>query len=235
MVPLLSQAAAGGGALLSATHHCSLKFAHPNPPLFSKRRPNFSLSRRHRPVTLANAADSSGGAATKPTASSSNVPSGDESSNSIAFVGQDNVPLEGVIQFEKPSSTSLLVKWGYYYGWTSCRRCGGVFLFSAIGRFSHGFPVFDLETLKTADPFIAGWFLSAYFLGGYGEDGRGNEWSVEGCYCSRQVLVFGYSVGINHKGCNNWTCATNQFHLSDNGQHRVADIISEKVVKFGSA
>lgn len=29
-------------------------------------------------------------------------------------------------------------------------------LFSAIGRFSHGFSVLDFETLKTADPFIAG-------------------------------------------------------------------------------
>lgn len=31
-----------------------------------------------------------------------------------------------------------------------------LFLFSAIGRFNHGFSVFDLETLRTADPFIAG-------------------------------------------------------------------------------
>ncbi|KAJ6954804.1 hypothetical protein NC652_006296 [Populus alba x Populus x berolinensis] len=46
-------------------------------------------------------------------------------------------------------------------------------LFSAIGRFGHGFSVFDFETLRTADPFIAGWFLGAYFVGGYGEDGRG--------------------------------------------------------------
>lgn len=29
-------------------------------------------------------------------------------------------------------------------------------LFSAIGRFSHGFPVLGIETLRTADPFIAG-------------------------------------------------------------------------------
>ena len=29
-------------------------------------------------------------------------------------------------------------------------------LFSSIGRFSHGLPVFDFETLRTADPFIAG-------------------------------------------------------------------------------
>lgn len=83
-------------------------------------------------------------------------------------------------------------------------------LFAAVGRFSHGFSVFDLETFKTADPFIAGmvpflflsemttlfifvltndrvnmdylccfvrigWYLSAYFLGGYGEEGRGKN------------------------------------------------------------
>ena len=29
-------------------------------------------------------------------------------------------------------------------------------VFAAIGRFSHGFSVFDAETLRTADPFIAG-------------------------------------------------------------------------------
>lgn len=33
-------------------------------------------------------------------------------------------------------------------------------LFAAIGRFSHGFRVFDIETLHTADPFIAGLSLS---------------------------------------------------------------------------
>lgn len=34
-----------------------------------------------------------------------------------------------------------------------------LFLFSAIGRFNHGFSVFDVETLRTADPFIAGEFV----------------------------------------------------------------------------
>jgi hypothetical protein len=36
-------------------------------------------------------------------------------------------------------------------------------LFAAIGRFSHGFSVFDTETLRTADPFIAGAFCSCWF------------------------------------------------------------------------
>lgn len=31
-----------------------------------------------------------------------------------------------------------------------------ILLFSAIGRFSHGFSVLDAETFRTADPFIAG-------------------------------------------------------------------------------
>lgn len=29
-------------------------------------------------------------------------------------------------------------------------------LFSAIGRFSHGYAAWDAETLQTADPFVAG-------------------------------------------------------------------------------
>lgn len=36
-------------------------------------------------------------------------------------------------------------------------------VFAAIGRFSHGFPVFDLETLRTADPFVAGMFKHSPF------------------------------------------------------------------------
>lgn len=118
MVPLLSQAAGAGGAFLSSTHYRSIKSVHPNPPLFSKRRPEFSVSRRLKPLTLANAADSSGGASTKPTSSSSStIPFDDQgsTSSSISFVGQEDVSLEGVIQFEKPNSTPLLAKWGYVH------------------------------------------------------------------------------------------------------------------------
>ncbi|KAJ0086511.1 hypothetical protein Patl1_08781 [Pistacia atlantica] len=83
-----------------------------------------------------------------------------------------NIPLEGVIQFDKPDFSSRINKWGRV-----ALLAGGdvlaLFLFSAVGRFNHGFSVFDVETLRTADPFIAGWFLSAYFLGGFSEDGRG--------------------------------------------------------------
>lgn len=47
-------------------------------------------------------------------------------------------------------------------------------LFSAVGRFSHGFPVLDFETLKTADPFIAGLFYLSFFC---------CDWCSEDCKC----------------------------------------------------
>lgn len=110
-------------------------------------------------------------------------------------MGQESVPLEGVIQFEKPSSASRLKKWGRV-----ALLAGGdvvaLLLFAAIGRFSHGFPVFDLETLRTADPFIAGWFLGAYFLGGYAEDGRGENGLSKAVLSTSKSWAFGIPLGI---------------------------------------
>ncbi|KZV54519.1 hypothetical protein F511_01317 [Dorcoceras hygrometricum] len=196
MVPLLSQAAGGGGgALLSSTHQSSLKFANPIPPLFSKNRRNFSVSRRLKPLTLANAAESSNGAAATKTASSTTTPVNDEGPSSIASVGQESVPLEGVIQFEKPNSSSRLAKWGLVT-FLAGGDVAALLLFSAIGRFSHGFSVFDFETFKTADHFIAGWFLSAYFLGGYAEDGRGKNGLFKAVFAAAKSWAVGAPLGL---------------------------------------
>ncbi|XP_049365165.1 uncharacterized protein LOC125829976 [Solanum verrucosum] len=211
---LIAQAPAGA---LSATHRCSLTFTHPVPPLFSHRRPT-QISTKNpihgskngpKPITLANAESSSSGAgapreastATTSTAGSSNSSNGSASfspEDSISFVGQDSVPLEGVIQFEKPDSNSIsdkINKWG----WVALLAGGDVavlLLFSAIGRFSHGFTVFDPETLRTADPFIAGWFLSAYFLGGFGEDGKGKNGLFKAFIAATKSWSLGIPVGI---------------------------------------
>ncbi|XP_055834705.1 uncharacterized protein LOC129903224 [Solanum dulcamara] len=211
---LLTQAPAGA---LSATHRCSLKFTHPIPPLFSHRRPT-QISTKNpihvskngpKPLTLANAESSSSGAgaprqtstATASTAGSSSSNNGSSSfspDDSISFVGQDSVPLEGVIQFEKPDSNSLsdkINKWG----WVALLAGGDVavlLLFSAIGRFSHGFAVFDPDTLRTADPFIAGWFLSAYFLGGFGEDGKGKNGLFKAFIAATKSWSLGIPVGL---------------------------------------
>ncbi|GAA0147258.1 hypothetical protein LIER_07003 [Lithospermum erythrorhizon] len=166
---------------ISSTHHHSLKFSHPIPPLFSKSR----FIKLTKPIfTVCNAIE--------PTTTT--PPSTSPENNPISLVGQEDVPLEGVIQFEKPACSSpysLINKWGRV-----ALLAGGdvlaLLLFSAIGRFSHGFSVFDLETLKTADPFIAGWFLSAYFLGGYSEDGRG----MNGFTKAVTAAVKSWSLGI---------------------------------------
>ncbi|GJZ27484.1 uncharacterized protein Tco_0571737 [Tanacetum coccineum] len=130
------------------------KFTHPLHPLFSTRRPSsitssssyLSNSLVRNVVVNADVTNKN-----KPTTSFN----GNSDEQSVTFVSQENVPLEGVIQFEKPDNTSRFKKWGHV-----ALLSGGdvlaILLFSAIGRFSHGFSFFDAETLRTADPFIAG-------------------------------------------------------------------------------
>ncbi|KAK4352223.1 hypothetical protein RND71_027741 [Anisodus tanguticus] len=108
-----------------------------------------------------------------------------------------NAESGGVIQFEKPDSNSFsdkLNKWG----WVVLLAGGDVavlLLFSAIGRF-RGFSVFDPDTLPTADPFIAGWFLSAYFLGGFGEDGRGKNGLFKAFIAATKSWSLSIPVGL---------------------------------------
>lgn len=110
-------------------------------------------------------------------------------------MGGEDVPLEGVIQFEKPSSSARIEKWGRV-----ALLAGGdvlaLLVFATIGRFSHGLSILDLETLRTADPFIAGWFLGAYFLGGFGEDGRGMKGLPKGVIATAKSWAVGIPIGI---------------------------------------
>lgn len=133
--------------------------------------------------------------ATKQSLSTNNPAPSPPTPNDTVFVGQEDVPLEGVIQFEKPTSSGRLEKWGRV-----ALLAGGdvlaLLLFSAIGRFGHGFSVFDFETLHTADPFIAGWFLGAYFVGGYGEDGRGMNGLTKAAIAAAKSWATGIPLGL---------------------------------------
>ncbi|KAK9740533.1 hypothetical protein RND81_03G042400 [Saponaria officinalis] len=170
---------------------------HPIPTLFSKNttilKSNISKTTTF-PLILVKSSDSNSTPVTK------QAPSFPQ--NDTVFVGQDEVPLEGVIQFDKPNtSSSCFQKWGRI-----ALLAGGdvlaLFMFAAIGRFSHGFTVFDFETLRTADPFIAGWFLSAYFLGGYSEDGRGMNGSNKAILAAARSWALGIPIGL---GIRAWT------------------------------
>lgn len=116
----------------------------------------------------------------------------------LVRVADDGVPLEGVIQIEKPgdaAAESKLVS----YAKLGLLAGGDVFcllLFSAIGRFSHGLPVLDAETFKTADPFIAGWLLSAYLLGGFGDDAKGRNGVGSAVITAAKSWAVGIPLGL---------------------------------------
>lgn len=149
---------------------------------------NPKISRTTKPSLTRSAADGD----VRPT---SHVPS-KEGNNDIKFVGDDDVPLEGVIQFDKPdASSSKLIEWAQV-GILAGGDVLCLLIFAAVGRFTHGFPVFDLETLQTADPFIAGWFLSAYFLGAFGEDGKGINGTSKAIAATAKSWAVGIPLGI---------------------------------------
>ncbi|CAH9097832.1 unnamed protein product [Cuscuta europaea] len=185
----------GGGAPLSSSNRCSLKFNRPVAHLFSSipdpaSRPKIRL----KPITLASP-EPGASRRSATSAAPSSTPFNGADEDTISFVSQDEVPIEGVIQYEKPDSSASFSRWSKV-----ALLAGGdvaaLLLFSAIGRFSHGFAVFDSETLQTADPFIAGWFLSAYFLGGYGEDGRGMNGRFKAFIAAAKSWSLGIPLGV---------------------------------------
>ncbi|XP_012449897.1 uncharacterized protein LOC105772931 [Gossypium raimondii] len=182
---------------------CSLKFTVPIQPSISNssihKRPKFIPSRNSRKPLQITLAKAEGGLDSAPKQSSPPPPPSPSPFNNgddTVFVGQDDVPLEGVIQFEKPSSSSSrLSKWGRV-----ALLAGGdvlaLLLFSAIGRYNHGLPIFAMDTIRTADPFLAGWFLSAYFLGGYSEDGRGANGLSQALIAAAKSWGLGIPLGL---------------------------------------
>ncbi|PKA66508.1 hypothetical protein AXF42_Ash003162 [Apostasia shenzhenica] len=160
-------------------------------PLFAQCRPSFpsrTLEEKSLHLTLVASGDPgpSGRAPAQPFPSQK---------DDTVFVGEEGVLLEGVIQFEKPLAPPPLLSRAQV-----ALLPGGDVLcllaFSAIGRFSHGFPVLDIETLKTADPFIAGWLLSAYFLGGFGDDGKGMNGYGKALATATKSWIVGIPLGL---------------------------------------
>ncbi|OAY68505.1 hypothetical protein ACMD2_24934 [Ananas comosus] len=176
-------------------------------PLFSKPTPKFPLrnpriGRRGRsppppltPRLSLSSADDAAGPSTRPLPSAAEDGGGGGGGETV-FVGDDEVPLEGVIQFEKPRGVSSKLLSSAQVGLLAGGDVLCLLIFSAVGRFSHGFAVLDFETLKTADPFIAGWILSAYFLGAYGDDGKGTNGSMKAITAAAKSWAVGIPLGI---------------------------------------
>lgn len=112
---VLSQAPGGALSASKSSLRSPTTFTTPNPPLFSKRKPKFAP--RLNPakplnLTLAKAEKGVDSNSTTNQAFSASTSTPPFDNDQTVFVGQENVPLEGVIQFEKPSSSSRLNKWG---------------------------------------------------------------------------------------------------------------------------
>ncbi|KAI4321080.1 hypothetical protein MLD38_034501 [Melastoma candidum] len=196
MMAMLTQAARAPPASSSLKKPVSpsshpIATASPVPPIFSSS--SSSARRRFPPPYLARANADDSATAAAPKYPSSAPPPDDEGP---VFVGQQDVSLEGVIQFERPGQASRLKKWGRV-----ALLAGGdvvaLLIFAAIGRFSHGFAVLDLDTLRTADPFVAGWFLAAYFLGGYGDEGRGEKGFSSAVISAIKSWALGVPLGLS--------------------------------------
>ncbi|KAH7665014.1 hypothetical protein IHE45_13G004200 [Dioscorea alata] len=56
--------------------------------------------------------------------------------------------------------------------------------------------VVDFETARTADPFVAGWLLSAYFVGAYGDDAKGVNGLVKAIVAGAKSWAVGIPLGL---------------------------------------
>ncbi|XP_077233898.1 uncharacterized protein LOC143876130 [Tasmannia lanceolata] len=181
---LLTQAPNGALSAKRCVFSSPLPIANPKPSLFSHPKPKFNSKDPKKRLNLTTAKHSLSNPSPQPFGNEETV-----------LVEEKDIPLEGVIQFEKTQLSSPLNSWGRV-----AFLAGGdvlfLLLFAAIGRFRHGFAVFDIDTLHTADPFIAGWFLGAYFLGGYDDDGRGKNGYSKAVIAAAKSWAVGIPLGL---------------------------------------
>lgn len=201
---LVSQAANGSlsARRLPSKPPASHRGANPY-PLFASPR----IARRRLALSGADARDAPrrpSAQAPPPRAAAGEGPSGsstaaaEDSDPVLVGVNDDRVPLEGVIQVEKPGQADAQSKLVSYakVGLLAGGDLLCLLVFSAIGRLSHGLPVLDAETVKTADPFIAGWLLGAYFLGGFGDDAKGSNGVGKAVTVAAKSWAVGIPLGI---------------------------------------
>ncbi|KAJ3672823.1 hypothetical protein LUZ60_006197 [Juncus effusus] len=177
------------------------------PSLLSKPRPAFAKRTNHRHRLVALSSSETTGPSGRPQMAAAEPPSSSPATGGTdrpVSLTDEGVPLEGVIRIERPGQDDFYKKlqsWGQI-GVLASGDILCLLVFSAVGRFSHGFPAFDTETLKTADPFIAGWLLGAYFLGAYGDDGKGKNGTTSAIFATAKSWVIGIPVGIGIRALN---------------------------------
>ncbi|KAH9539707.1 hypothetical protein CY35_15G071400 [Sphagnum magellanicum] len=100
------------------------------------------------------------------------------------------VSVEGVAKVDR-EGPSARPSWGRV-GLLAGGDVVALLSFAVIGRFSHGITTLDWDVVRTADPFIAGWLLGSYFLGGFGPEGQG----LNGVPSAALAAIKSWAVGI---------------------------------------
>lgn len=122
---------------------------------------------------------------------------GPDTSLQTVFVEDEEVSVEGVAKVDRKESS------GPATGRIALLAGGDILallVFAAIGRMSHGMSVLDWESFRTADPFIAGWLLGAYLVGGYGPAGQGVDGLSSAVFAAVKSWAVGIPVGLVIRG-----------------------------------
>jgi hypothetical protein len=106
------------------------------------------------------------------------------------LVEDERVNLEGVGRVDRESSSPNF-DWGRA-GILVAGDLVALITFAVIGRYSHGLTGLNWDVIQTADPFIAGWLLGSFFLGGYGPDGQG----MNGVSGAATAAIKSWAVGV---------------------------------------
>lgn len=132
----------------------------------------------------------------KPAPSPSNTPLDAEEARSLetVLVEDERVSLEGVGRVDREASSSSF-SWGRA-GILAAGDLVALVTFAVIGRYSHGLTSLNWDALRTADPFIAGWLLGSYFLGGYGPDGQGMNGVSRAATSALKSWAVGVPLGL---------------------------------------
>lgn len=126
--------------------------------------------------------------------SRSDVTSAEADNLTMRAVEESGISVEGVAKVDRESNfeTSSILR--------IAAMAGGdilfLILFAWIGRASHVSTAVDFELLKTADPFIAGWVVAAYFLGDYFPDKESPKGVGASALSGAKTWAVGVPLGI---------------------------------------
>eukprot|EP00252_Welwitschia_mirabilis_P006952 TRINITY_DN1791_c0_g1_i1.p1 TRINITY_DN1791_c0_g1~~TRINITY_DN1791_c0_g1_i1.p1 ORF type:complete len:279 (+),score=22.19 TRINITY_DN1791_c0_g1_i1:247-1083(+) len=170
-------------------------------PAIVHLRPRISNSKARLRLRTRAANDDEASLAASPSAAEAKPNNVKTQETPIRMVSVDDtrVPVEGVIKLDNedaPNQTSFFPSY-----WRSVAVVGvgdilGLLAFAAIVRQMHSLPVVSWDTLHLADHLVAGWILSAYFLGAFGSDGLGHNGKVKALIAITKSWAVGIPLGL---------------------------------------